>query len=73
MYGYGKDAYFITDEQEALLNEFIEKGAKIIRELRLTDYNNREITIKDIDGRWNLFPKVRHSNSPDFLLYSTYQ
>ena len=35
LYGYGEDAYFITDEQETLLNEFIEKGAKIVRELQL--------------------------------------
>ena len=52
LYGYGEDAYFITDEQEALLNEFARKGAKIVRELRLTDYNNREFTVEDIDGRW---------------------
>ena len=55
LYGYGEDAYFITDEQETLLNEFIEKEAKIVRELRLTDYNNREFTVEDIDGRWIVF------------------
>jgi catechol 2,3-dioxygenase-like lactoylglutathione lyase family enzyme len=55
LYGYGEDAYFITDEQETLLNEFREKGAKIVRELALTDYNNREFTIEDIDGRRLIF------------------
>jgi len=55
LYGYGEDAYFITDEQETLLNEFTEKGAKIVRELQLTDYNNREFVVEDIDGRWIVF------------------
>ncbi len=55
LYGYGEDAYFITDEQEALQNEFIEKGAKIVRELQKTDYNNREFIVEDIDGRWIAF------------------
>jgi len=55
LYGYGEDAYFITDEQEILLKEFTEKGAKIVCELRLTDYNNREFTVEDIDGRWIVF------------------
>ena len=55
LYGYGGDAYFITDDQEALLAEFIEKGANIVQELRLTDYNNREFTVEDIDGRWIVF------------------
>jgi len=55
LYSYGEDAYFITDEQESLLNEFIEKGAKIVRELQLTDYNNREFIVEDIDGRWLVF------------------
>ena len=55
LYGYGEDAYFITDKQEALQNEFREKGAKIVRELQLTDYSNREFTVEDIDGRWIAF------------------
>jgi catechol 2,3-dioxygenase-like lactoylglutathione lyase family enzyme len=55
LYGYGEDAYFITDNQEAFVNEFSEKGAKIVRELCLTDYNNREFTVEDIDGRWIVF------------------
>ena len=55
LYGYGEDAYFITDEQEALQSELREKGANIVSELRLTDYNNREFTVEDIDGRRIVF------------------
>jgi len=55
LYGYGEDAYFITDKQEVLQNEFVEKGAKIVRKLHKTDYNNREFIVEDIDGRWIAF------------------
>ena len=55
LYGYGEDAYFITDNQEALQNEFISKGAKIVRPLHITDYNNMEFVLEDIDGRWIAF------------------
>lgn len=52
LYGYGYDAYFITDNQQELQNEFIEKGAKIVRQLQKTDYHNQEFVVEDIDGRW---------------------
>ncbi len=52
LYGYGYDAYFITDNQEALENEFRAAGAKIVRPLFETDYHNREFVVEDIDGRW---------------------
>ena len=55
LYGYGEDAYFITDEQDALQRELRGKGANIVSELRLTDYNNREFTVEDIDGRRIVF------------------
>ena len=55
LYGYGEDAYFITDNQEALQNEFEGKGAKIVRPLHKTDYNNWEFVLEDIDGRWIAF------------------
>jgi catechol 2,3-dioxygenase-like lactoylglutathione lyase family enzyme len=55
LYGYGEDAYFITDNQEELQNEFIGKGAKIVRPLHTTDYNNLEFILEDIDGRWIAF------------------
>lgn len=55
LYSYGEDAYFITDNQEALLNEFERNGAKIVRPLHKTDYNNWEFVLEDIDGRWIAF------------------
>lgn len=57
LYGYGYDAYFITDEQEALQSEFQNKGVKIAKQLSLTDYHNQEFVIEDIDGRWIGFGK----------------
>ena len=55
LYGYGEDAYFITDQQEALFGEFQKAGVKIVRPISLTDYNNKEFAIEDIDGRWICF------------------
>lgn len=52
LYGYGYDAYFITDRQEELEKEFSDKGVKIARSLHKTDYQNQEFVIEDIDGRW---------------------
>ena len=55
LYGYGEDSYFITDHPETLQNEFIRKGANIVRPLHMTDYNNLEFVLEDIDGRWIAF------------------
>lgn len=52
LYGYGYDAYFITAEAETLQAEFLARGARIVRRLTVTDYQNREFVIEDIDGRW---------------------
>ncbi len=52
LYGYGYDAYFITDAQPELQEEFAGKGANVVRPLRETDYHNREFVVEDIDGRW---------------------
>lgn len=52
LYGYGFDAYFITDNQELLQSEFDSAGVKIVRRLSKTDYHNQEFVIEDIDGRW---------------------
>ena len=52
LYGYGYDAYFITDNQQSLQDEFLERGANIVRTLHKTDYHNREFVVEDIDGRW---------------------
>ena len=55
LYGYGEDAYFITMQQEALQDELMQKGVKIVRPLAMTDYGNKEFVIEDIDGRWIAF------------------
>lgn len=55
LYGYGEDAYFVTDNQEELQEEFKSKGANIVRPLHMTDYNNLEFVLEDIDGRWIVF------------------
>ena len=55
LYGYGYDAYLYTDRQEALWREFAEKQVKIARPLCITDYQNKEFVIEDIDGRWVAF------------------
>ena len=52
LYGYGYDAYFITEDQQALQEEFAQKGAVIVRPLAKTDYHNREFVLQDVDGRW---------------------
>jgi catechol 2,3-dioxygenase-like lactoylglutathione lyase family enzyme len=52
LYGYGYDAYFITDNQLELQKEFKAAGAKIARPLFSTDYHNQEFVVEDVDGRW---------------------
>ena len=52
LYGYGYDAYLYTEDQETLEKEFASKGVKIARPLCVTDYDNKEFVIEDIDGRW---------------------
>lgn len=52
LYGYGFDAYLYTDKQEEMAKEFSSKGVKFARELEVTDYQNKEFVIEDIDGRW---------------------
>ena len=55
LYGYGYDAYLYTEYQEALQEDFAAKGVKIVRPLSMTDYQNKEFVIEDIDGRWLAF------------------
>ena len=55
LYGYGYDAYLYTDKQEVMEKAFISKGVKVVRSLNITDYQNREFVIEDIDGRWLAF------------------
>jgi hypothetical protein len=52
LYGYGYDAYFITDDQKDLESEFACAGVKIVRPLYMTDYHNYEFVVEDIDRRW---------------------
>lgn len=51
-YGYGYDAYFITEKQAAMQQEFVDKGITLVRPLMVTDYGNKEFVFEDIDGRW---------------------
>ena len=55
IYGYGEDAYVITQSQQELQDEFEKKGVKIIQRLHKTDYHSLEFSIEDIDGRWICF------------------
>lgn len=55
LYGYGYDAYFITDNLEVLQEEFINSNVKIVRSLKHTDYRNNEFVIEDIEERWIAF------------------
>ncbi len=52
LYGYGYDVYIIVDNQEELQKEFDDKGLKIVKRFSVTDYNNKELVLEDIDGRW---------------------
>ena len=55
LYGYGYDAYLYTENQELLEKAFLAKGIKIIQPLNMTDYQNKEFVIEDLDGRWLAF------------------
>lgn len=55
LYGYGYDAYVYTENQEELERAFEEKEVRFIKRLNITDYQNREFVIEDIDGRWLAF------------------
>ncbi len=55
LYGYGYDAYFYIDSQEFLEKELLAKGVKFIKPLNVTDYQNKEFVIEDLDGRWLAF------------------
>lgn len=52
LYGYGYDVYIIVNNQEELQKDFEDKGLKIVRKVSITDYNNKELVIEDIDGRY---------------------
>ena len=52
IHGYGYDAYFISTDQDGLYNQIKNRNIKIIKELNLTDYSNREFIFEDNEGRW---------------------
>lgn len=52
LYGCGYDVYIIVDNQEELQKEFDSKELKIVKRISVTDYNNKELVLEDIDGRW---------------------
>lgn len=51
LYGYGYDVYFYVADQDSLYEEYLQKGVKIVKELRLSDYDNRQFVIEDPEGR----------------------
>jgi predicted lactoylglutathione lyase len=51
-YGYGYDAYFITDQQAAMQQELVEKGVAIVQPLVVTEYGNKVFVFEDVDERW---------------------
>ena len=55
LYGYGFDAYLYTEDQAILEKEFEEKDVKFVKHLTITDYQNKEFVVEDIDGRWLAF------------------
>jgi catechol 2,3-dioxygenase-like lactoylglutathione lyase family enzyme len=55
LYGYGYDAYLYTVDQTILEKEFLEKDVVFVKRLHITDYQNIEFVIEDIDGRWLAF------------------
>ena len=62
LYGYGYDAYFYTDNQEALEERLLSRGVNVVRPLKVTDYQNKEFVIEDIDGRWLAFGSKQPGN-----------
>ena len=55
LYGNGYDAYLYTDDQVTLEQDFISKGVLVVKPLSVSDYENEEFVIEDIDGRWLAF------------------
>ena len=45
----------IPTPPQSLEQEYRSRGVKIVRNLNMTDYQNKEFVIEDIDGRWLAF------------------
>lgn len=71
-YGYGEDAYFITDEQDALYEEFKNNGVTVVEPPHMTDYLNYEFKVRDIDGRNLIFGKKQWNTSEDKIWEELY-
>ncbi len=72
LYGYGEDAYFITDEQDALYEEFKNNGVTVVEPPHMTDYLNYEFKVRDIDGRNLIFGKKQWNASEDKIWEELY-
>ena len=44
--------YLYAENPEFIESEFVENEVKFINHLNTTDYQNKELVIEDIDGRW---------------------
>ncbi len=72
LYGYGEDAYFITDDQDVLYEEFKNNGVTVLEPPHMTDYFNYEFKVRDIDGRNLIFGKKQWSASEDKIWEELY-
>lgn len=52
LYGYGYDAYLYVDNPAQWEQKLMAKGINIIRSTMVTDYQNKELVVEDLDGRW---------------------
>lgn len=55
LYGYGYDAYIYTKNLSELQSELVKRDAVIVKPLQITDYQNQEFVVEDIDSRWLAF------------------
>jgi catechol 2,3-dioxygenase-like lactoylglutathione lyase family enzyme len=51
-HGYGYDAYFISANQLEFYRKIRQHKVKVVKEMNLTDYRNREFVFEDNEGRW---------------------
>lgn len=72
LYGYGEDAYFITDDQQDLQEELEAAGVEIVDRLHMTDYHNLEFKVRDLDGRQIIFGKKQWQVADDKIWEELY-
>lgn len=61
LYGYELDAYIYTEEPEALYERFLRQGVMMVKEIQVTEEQNKEFVVEDIDGRYLAFGKKMKS------------